>query len=175
MKSYIGPGAGFPGRVLSHDNNFKNIITLQNTVSNNEDIVSLIPGKTIGEHKISKEMYNEKSVKVKCMKLDDYCTRFKKIKLLKSDTEGNEVNVLNGCERLLKDKKIENAMIEFNTHHLMYYGFDHPKILCDILSENGYKIMDMENKILDQEIDYNYLMEKHGKIGGTNLFCSRIN
>jgi len=157
-----------------HDNNFKNIITLQNAVSNNEDIVSLIQGETIGEHKISNETHDE-SVKVKCMKLDDYCTRFKKIKLLKSDTEGNEVSVLNGCEKLLKEEKIENIMIEFNPHHLMNYGFDHPKILCDILSENGYKIMDVENEILDQEVDYNYLMEKHGKIGGTDLFCSRMN
>ena len=156
------------------ENKFKNIVALHNGVSDNTDVISLIRGNTIGEHKLSNQKSHDTNYsQVKCLKLDDICKDINKIKLLKSDTEGHEIHVLNGCKTLLEKNKINNIMIEFNISHLNYYK-SKPKELFDILSNYGFNIFDMENETFDEKITLDYLMNKH-KSGGTDLFCSKTN
>jgi len=152
-------------------NNFKNVITFQNAVSNNNEIVFLKKGKSIAEHKISIDDENEDSIDVKCIKIDEQFSDLKKVKLLKSDTEGNEIKVLKGCEQMLQENKIENIMIEFSPKLIEYYNHN-PKQLYEILKINNFKIFDVEDENLDNEINYEQLIKKCQN-GGTDLFCSK--
>ena len=45
--------------------------------------------------------------------------KIKEVKFLKIDTEGNELNVLLGAKRLLKENRIETIQFEFNEMNVM--------------------------------------------------------
>jgi len=67
----------------------------------------------------SKEMF------VDIIKLDNFVNEhgIKEIDLLKIDTEGNELNVLKGCETLIKSKKIKIIQFEFNEMNVVSRTF----------------------------------------------------
>ena len=63
---------------------------------------------------------------VECTTLDDLCTQLKvtTIDYLKIDTEGSELNILKGAEKMLHDGNINNIQIEFDsTLHTVDAGF----------------------------------------------------
>ena len=57
-----------------------------------------------------------KAIKVKLTTIDTFCEnkKIEKINLLKIDTEGSELKVLQGARRMLKSDKIDMVLFEFN-------------------------------------------------------------
>ena len=62
-----------------------------------------------------------------------------KIKLVKIDVEGYEPDVLAGMERMVKEKRIENIICEFNSGWLKRNSMT-PKKLCERFLDIGYEI-----------------------------------
>lgn len=60
---------------------------------------------------------------IKCTTVDKYCEQNKinHIDLLKIDTEGNDLNVIKGAERMIKSGNIDTIQFEFN----LLYTFSH--------------------------------------------------
>jgi FkbM family methyltransferase len=104
-----------------------------NNVNKNmlSDIVTVVPiaiGKEKGKLKFSLENEvhtgwggfvldsNSNSIEVQVDTLDNYTSKnnITKVDVLKIDTEGADTWVLYGCERLLKEKKIQNIFFEHN-------------------------------------------------------------
>ncbi len=97
--------------------------------------------------------------KVAIKKLDDYCfdNKIEKIDFLKIDVEGNEMEVLKGAERMLKEKNINIIQLEYGGTYIdagiflkdvfdyfNNYSFSFFKILPDRLDKVQY-VKDLEN------------------------------
>lgn len=97
--------------------------------------------------------------KVAINKLDDYCfdNKIQKIDFLKIDVEGNEMEVLKGAERMLKEKNINIIQLEYGGTYIdagiflkdvfdyfNNYSFSFFKILPDRLDKVQY-VKDLEN------------------------------
>ena len=80
-----------------------------------------------------------KKEKVEVQKIDSFCLKknIKKIDFLKIDTEGHEMSVLLGAEKLIKNIKI--ILIEFSFHD-MYLNYDNKKIE-DFLIKNNFRLV----------------------------------
>lgn len=63
---------------------------------------------------------NEKRIKVKLGKLDNYIDdkKFQNIDFIKIDTEGHEIKVLKGGINFIRKNKIKVLQVEFNIYHL---------------------------------------------------------
>ena len=67
------------------------------------------------KNKFNKNYNFSNKYKIKCISLDNYCKKFPKnfkIDILKIDAEGEDLNVLKGSKKLLKNKKIKLIKIE---------------------------------------------------------------
>lgn len=66
-----------------------------------------------------------KEILVDIIRLDDFANEhgIKEIDLLKIDTEGNELNVLKGCETLIKSKNVKIIHFEFNDMNIVSRTF----------------------------------------------------
>lgn len=83
--------------------------------------------------------YNNK-YKINCITLDNYCKKFHKnfkIDILKIDAEGEDLNILKGSQKILKNKKIKIIKIELlnsfdrkNNSNLLQ--------ICKFLDQYGY-------------------------------------
>ncbi len=62
-----------------------------------------------------RKIYFTKKKKIKIKTIDSFCKEnsIDKIDLLKIDVEGNELNVLKGAKKMIKDKKIKKIQFEF--------------------------------------------------------------
>ncbi len=80
-----------------------------------------------------------KKEKVEVQKIDSFCLKkkIKKIDFLKIDTEGHEMSVLLGAEKLIKNIKI--ILIEFSFHD-MYLNYDNKKIE-NFLTKNNFRLV----------------------------------
>lgn len=63
--------------------------------------------------------------------------KIKKIDLLKIDTEGHELNVLNGCVKSFKKRIIKNILIEIDPKSSMYLNYS-PSKIHSFLSKSGF-------------------------------------
>jgi FkbM family methyltransferase len=80
-----------------------------------------------------------KKEKVEVKKIDSFCEKknIKNIDFLKIDTEGHEMSVLLGAEKLIKNTKI--ILMEFSFHD-MYLNYDNKRIE-DFLIKNNFKLI----------------------------------
>ncbi|MGB5454902.1 MAG: FkbM family methyltransferase [Gammaproteobacteria bacterium] len=80
---------------------------------------------------------NGENTKVLCVRLDELITD-EKIRLMKIDVEGADTWVLKGCEKLLREHKIEEIYYEQNIPRMMELGID-PSEAGNYLKKYGFK------------------------------------
>jgi len=122
-----------------------NINGLFETVVVNNLIVSEIDGTLDfttgldGENHITEKL-DEKAVQKKSVKLDTYAANkhISDFKFIKIDTEGFELSVLKGAEKLLDNKKIKIIQLEINEG--LKNANIKPKEVVDFLSSKEYRL-----------------------------------
>ena len=79
--------------------------------------------------------------------IDDYCARnrVKQIDILKSDTQGYDLNVLKGAAKMLKQHQIKTIVLEVNFIP-MYKGQPSFQELHEYLSSMEYRLVDFYNQ-----------------------------
>ncbi len=98
---------------------------------------------------------NKKKMIIKCISLDDFFlkrkAKFSNLDFIKIDTEGHEVEVLEGSKKTINKFKPKVVQIEFNTHQLLkettlikYKSF--------FKNYNTYRILPYGNKLLPIDI-----------------------
>ena len=100
----------------------------------------------------------KKKITVKQICLDNYLKKIRKIDLLKIDVEGNELDVLFGCKKLLEKKKINSIYIEI-LHHSLYKNYSKKKIHNFLVKNNFILYKRYKTQILFQE-DRLYVRKK---------------
>lgn len=92
-------------------------------------------------------------IKVPIDTLDDFATEnnVTKIDLIKIDVEGNELEVIRGMTRLLKERRVRNIICEFNSGWLKRSGASPSKLLNTIL-EAGFVIKN-QTVLMDELIE----------------------
>ncbi len=108
---------------------------------------------------------------VKKMTLDSFATKYRidKIDFLKIDTEGHELQVLQGAKKLLKDNKIDLIQFEFNEMNVLSGSF--LRNFMDLLP--GFKFFRLMPRGLYSLNDYKPLT--HEIFGFQNILAVRIN
>ena len=94
------------------------------------------------KNKFNKNYKYNNRYKIKCITLDEYCKKFNKnfnIDILKIDAEGEDLNVLQGSKKLLKNKRIKIIKIE------LLNSFDKKNKsnlikICKFLDNYGYHL-----------------------------------
>ena len=90
---------------------------------------------------LNKKNSFQKKIKIKTIKLDDYfkVKNINKIDLLKIDTEGHELKVLNGAEKVFDNDKIKYLLIEIHSSN-MYKDYRSSEIYS-FLKEKNFKLV----------------------------------
>ncbi len=94
-----------------------------------------------------------KTGKVNTITMDAYCYchKLNSIDCIKIDVEGAEVDVLLGCEGLLKDKKVKCIQVEYSPHYkLTNRKF---KDVIDIAEKHGYFIYSWNDECGFEKVD----------------------
>ncbi len=91
-----------------------------------------------------------KKCRVCTVSLDAYCGKKNiiGIDVLKIDVQGVELEVLKGCQQLLKKKAIRNIILEFEHWAENNAGLE-PGTSQEFLLNNGYKLFTLQNKGLN--------------------------
>ncbi len=93
------------------------------------------------KNKFNKDYNFENKYKISCTTLDNYCKQFSNkfsIDILKIDTEGEDLNVLKGSIKLLRQKKIKIIKIELlNSINKKNHSSNLIEI-CKFLNKRGY-------------------------------------
>lgn len=93
------------------------------------------------KNKFNKNYNYIKKYKINCISLDNYCKNFPKkfkIDILKIDAEGEDLNILKGSQKLLKQKKIKVIKIELLNSINMINKNSNLIEICKFLNENDY-------------------------------------
>lgn len=83
---------------------------------------------------------NDNSVQILTDTVDNFCLNhgLDKIDFLKIDTEGSELDVLKGSQKMLQDHKITGIQFEYGgTYHAAHITL---REVCTLLTQNGYCI-----------------------------------
>lgn len=97
-------------------------------------------------------------IEVEVTTLDEFCQirGIDQIDCLKVDVEGFEYEVFQGSKELLKNKKIKNIIFEISKNVMMNLKKD-PKVIFDILIENGYTIYTSTGQKISSEQVMNFM------------------
>ncbi len=110
--------------------------------------------------------------KVACVRLDDFATQqqIDRIAFVKSDTEGYDMKVLLGADRLLREGRIEVWQFEYN--HRWAFARHFLKDVFDYVSDKPYRIgklygngietYDVWHPELDRFFEDNYVLIRNG-------------
>ena len=89
-------------------------------------------------------------VNMQQIRLDNFINKVKKIDILKIDVEGNELNVLLGCKKILQKNKVKSIYIEI-LHHNLYKNYSSKKIHNFLIKNNFILYNSYKTSILFQE------------------------
>jgi FkbM family methyltransferase len=105
------------------------------------------------------------TVDVSVITLDDYCaqTGIEHVDLLKSDTQGYELEVLKGADRLLQEKRISLVYFEVIFSEL-YEGLPDFDVLYRFLRERSMRLVAL----------YNYRVHEGGFTGWCDALFARV-
>ena len=121
-----------------------NIVLTKAAVGSREGTVSLFLPSTPELHSpsILESDSTFTSVSVPVVALDHFepLQGIPRVKLVKMDVEGYEPNVLEGMERLIRERRIENIICEFNSGWLRRNNATTPKQLFERFADLGYSI-----------------------------------
>jgi FkbM family methyltransferase len=103
-------------------------LKIPNDFEKNRGLASLCSSSEIDNYQ-SKDNHFE-LVYTNLVKLDEIITSSARVDILKIDVEGHELGVLEGCQELIKNKKIRDIVFEEHHHYpspvtklLEYYGY----------------------------------------------------
>jgi FkbM family methyltransferase len=123
---------------------FKNFyVTCNSEVKGDHGQSSLY--KLRNEDKVKESMWIEKTTPTICINLADFLAkidwnRFPMISCLKTDTQGNDLNILKSIHQYLG--KIKHIQCESYVHNLYEKDEDNPQLVYDFMTSNGYKLID---------------------------------
>ena len=145
-------------------NEITNVTLIQKGVSNKNESVKLYKSSVSGGHSLIKNEWAKEYTNIQTVTLDDYF-RGKEIDMIKIDTEGFELEVIEGGKKLLEDNKNMKIISEFGGY---YYKRNNSKVLYPkILHEMGFKLFGIidkstgKSKIVNKNFDE--LMEFYSK------------
>ena len=101
----------------------------------------------------------QKEIKVKTTTIDSYCKKYnvESIDILKIDVQGNELKVLQGAKRMLKEKRVKLIFTEISIAPNYKEQSEIDEVI-KLLRENEYKIFNFfkmkhkEGKLIECDI-----------------------
>ena len=137
-------------RFQKTDKLFFNNIAVENRISSNTNMYitqnkgssSLLqPTKYANEFWEGNPLSTQKEVKVETTTIDSYCQKhnIETIDILKIDVQGSELKVLQGADRMLKDRRVKLIFTEISIAP-NYKGQSEIDEIIKFLRENKYKI-----------------------------------
>ncbi len=111
-------------------------------ITQNKGSSSLLkPTKDANEFWEGNPLSTQKEVKVGTITIDDYCQKqnIKSIDILKIDVQGSEINVLQGAEQMLKERRVKLIFTEISIAP-NYKGQSEIDEVIKLLRKNEYKI-----------------------------------
>jgi FkbM family methyltransferase len=161
-------------------NHLDNIAVLSKAVSNQNGKAKFYVSKEeSGEHSLIHSRMNIKDfIEVDTIKLDD-CINGDKVDLIKTDTEGNEIAVINGAEKIINSNPEIKIVTEVWFRGLKAAGYN-PEQLWEVLNGFGFKYFYVIDEVGNQMTKCN-LHESYRKSCercentdfSINLLCSR--
>ena len=160
------------------ENNYDNVILSQKAISDKTETTKLFLCKfSNGMHRIYNSDLCDKSLDIESTTMDDFFSEinFKdKINFIKIDTEGSEMKVLAGIEKILESNDA-TIQIEYNPSSIRESGFS-PKSLPDFLIKMGFDLMSFNRKLGKFKIiSLTDLFEKYPETKNSfvNIFCKK--
>ncbi len=111
-------------------------------ITQNKGSSSLLqPAKGANGYWEGNPLLTQKEIKVKTITIDSYCQQqnIESIDILKIDVQGNELKVLQGAKRMLKEKRVKLIFTEISIAP-NYKGQSEIDQVIKFLRENKYKI-----------------------------------
>ena len=133
-----------------------NVILEKNAISNCNKRSNLYLSKyNTGMHRLNESKYCEKYIEINVIKLDDYFYNnelINKIKFIKIDVEGSELDVLQGMESILEKNSQITILLEFIPENLIEHGSDPIHLLEFLIDRNFrlYTIVDNNKEEIDR-------------------------
>ncbi len=141
-----------------NENNFSNIKIYNLAVAEKNKQAELnIDKYSSGDHSFSKKNVPRyaKSTYVECTSLDDFFSksyRNKIIDLLKIDTQGAEILIIQGAKKLFEEKRISKIYMEYWPEGIINVSGENN--LLDMLKEYGFNISIIEDETYEpKELD----------------------
>lgn len=158
---------------------FQNVVLEQKAVSDENGSIKLyLDELNKGHHRIYQTEQNRSSIDVEAVTLDDYFSNYTgKIDFVKIDTEGAEVVILKGMEKILNENENIRMAVEFWPVGLNGFGAKGEELLS-ILQSHDFILFDMGSSFPDGfipeiiERDAADLLKEYNLESGrfTNLF-----
>ena len=126
-------------------NKITNVTLVQKGVSNKNETMKLYKSHASGAHSLVRNAKWQKDTytDIQTITLDDYF-KGEKIDMIKIDTEGFELEVIDGCIKLLENNKNMKIISEFGSY---YYKIDNLKVLYPTtLHKMGFKLFGVVDK-----------------------------
>lgn len=155
-------------------NTCKNVILEKKAISNcNKRSNLYLSRDNTGMHRLNESKYCEKHIEVDVVKLDDFFRNdelINKIKFIKIDVEGSELDVLQGMESILEKNNQITILLEFIPEHLMEHGSNPIHVIEFLLDRNFrlYTIVDNKKEQVDESNVKEIL-----NYSGRSLLCVR--
>jgi len=91
---------------------------------------------------------------VDCIALDDFFKKKEKIDLLKIDTQGNELNVLKGSKKLLKNIKFIRLELMFYDYYEKSYLFSDIELFLKKFNFKIFNILEVQQNPINYKTDW---------------------
>ena len=91
---------------------------------------------------------------VDCIRLDDFFKKNEKVDLLKIDTQGNELNVLKGSRKLLKNVKFIKLELMLYDYYEKSYSFSDIEIFLKKFNFKIFNILEVQQNPINLKTDW---------------------
>ncbi|MHA1492207.1 MAG: FkbM family methyltransferase [Promethearchaeota archaeon] len=153
-------------------NGYKNVILINKAVSNKNGKVKLfLNEENIGDHRIFDSNDGRQSIEVETIRLDDYFKNYnEKIKFIKMDIQGAEMDAIQGMVNLIQKSKELKILSEFYPLGLELFGIE-PREYLNLLIKLKFNLFSLDEKI--EPINTNAFLKKYTpeKDNYTNFLC----
>jgi FkbM family methyltransferase len=154
-------------------NGYSNVVTVQKAVYSNSKNVELhLDKRNLGGHSLSTaNVHEDKSVTVPATSLDDFFEKAHlKISLVKIDVQGLETTVIEGMDRIVRENRDLQIILEFWPWGLQNAGSS-ALTLLNKLGEYGFMLYEIEPHLKSVSVE-DLLSRCTGK-KFTTLYCAR--
>lgn len=136
---------------IIYSGRLQNTILIKKAISNKKGRFQFCADGNPSAHRLATGSIDADIIYVDVDTLDNLLTELNidKVNLLASDCEGQEVEMIKGCERYLNEKRISNVAIG------AYHNPEYPSIIMSILKDKGFKGLKYEDGVV-----YGHLLVK---------------